>query len=349
MSVALPETKYSDAGDVHQFFHRLIEQTETLPGVVTVGAVSHLPLSGSYASGTTWVNSSETVPEERLAFEAERRWVSPDYFRAMGIELMRGRFFTDLDNSDGQLVAIVDEEFVRRFWPTENPIGKRISIHSDAQGQRVWRDVVGVVRHSRHYELGSVGREQAFYPYQQGLARELYLAIRTDTDPMMLAAAVRDEVWSIDANQPVAEVRTMEDLVAASVSQPRFNLLLIGSFATVALLLATVGIYGVVSYSVSQRNHEIGVRMALGAAGQDVLGLVLRQGMSVAGVGLGIGVVGAVWLTRMLAGMLYGVSTIDLLTYAGVVVLLGGVAVTACAVPALRASRVHPVEVLRQD
>jgi putative ABC transport system permease protein len=349
MSVALPGAKYRTPEDQHQFFDRLIENTEALPGVTSVGAISHLPLSGSYTSGTTWVNSSETVPEEGRAFEAERRWASPDYFRAMGIDLIRGRFFTDLDVANGQWVAIVDEEFVRRFWPTENPIGKQISIHRDDQGERVWREVVGVVRHSRHYNVGSAGREQAFYPYRQGSSNELYLAIRTEMDPTQVVGAVRDEVWALDPDQPIAEVRTMDELVAASVSQPRFNLLLIGSFAGIALLLATVGIYGVISYSVSQRNHEIGVRMALGAAGQDVLGLVLRQGLSIAGIGLVIGILGAVWLTRLLTNMLYGVGSVDLATYAGVVVLLGVVAAAACAVPALRASRVHPVEVLRQD
>ena len=177
----------------------------------------------------------------------------------------------------------------------------------------------------------------------------MYRAVRTEQDPLSLAAAVRNEIWANDPNQPISEMRAMSELVAASVSQPRFNLLLIGTFATVALLLATVGIYGVISYSVSQRYHEIGVRMALGAAGRDVLGLVLRQGLTVAGIGLAIGVLGAVWLTGLLTNMLYGVSQVDLATYTAVVLLLGGVALAACAVPALRASRVHPVEVLKQE
>jgi putative ABC transport system permease protein len=349
LRVALPETRYDTYQQVQQFFDQLIERTASLPGVISVGTITHLPLSGSYASGTTRVNSSEAVPEEEWALEAERRWVSPDYFRTMGVGLIRGRYFTALDNTDGAWVAIVDEEFVRRFWPNENPIGKRVSIHRDDQGEPVWREIVGVVRHSRHYELGSVGREQAFYPYRQGSENGMYLAVRTEADPIRLAAAVREEVWALDPNQPVSDVRTMEELVTASVSQPRFNLLLLGSFAGVALLLATVGIYGVISYSVSQRNHEIGVRMALGAAGGDVLGLVLRQGLSVTGIGLVIGVLGAVWLTRLLTNMLYGVSQVDLFTYSVVVMLLGGVAVAACAVPALRASRVHPVVVLKQD
>ncbi len=349
LRVSLPETRYNTYELVQQFYDQLIERTASLPGVTSVGTITHLPLSGSYASGTTRVNSSEALPEEEWALEAERRWVSPDYFETMGIGLVRGRFFTALDNTDGPFVAIVDEEFVRRFWPNENPIGKRVSIHRDDQGESVWREIVGVVRHSRHYELGSVGREQAFYPYKQGSENGMYVAVRTVSDPLSIAAAVREEVWTLDPNQPVSDVKTMDDLVTASVSQPRFNLLLLGSFAGVALLLATVGIYGVISYSVSQRSHEIGVRMALGAAGGDVLGLVLRRGLSVTGIGLGIGLVGAVWLTRLLTNMLYGVGQVDLVTYSAVVVLLGGVAAAACAVPALRASKVHPVVVLKQE
>ncbi len=349
LRVSLPETRYDGVESVHQFYDQVLANTASLPGVVSAGAITHLPLSGAYASGTTRVNSSEVVPEEGWAFEAERRWVSPDYFRAMGVDLVRGRYFTNLDNMDGAWVAIVDEEFVRRFWPNENPIGKGVSIHRDENGEQVWREIVGVVRHSRHYELNSVGREQAYYPYKQGLQRSMYMAVRTETDPLSLAAAARNEIWTIDPNQPVSEVRAMSELVAASVSQPRFNFLLIGSFAGVALLLATVGIYGVISYSVSQRNHEIGVRMALGAAGRDVLRLVLRQGIIVTAIGLAIGVVGAFLLTRLLTNMLYGVSQVDLVTYSAVVVLLGGVALAACAVPALRASRVHPVVVLKQD
>ena len=166
---------------------------------------------------------------------------------------------------------------------------------------------------------------------------------------MSLAAAVRDEVWAIDPNQPVSDVRPMEDLVTASVSQPRFNLLLLGSFAAVALLLATVGIYGVISYSVSQRNHELGVRIALGAAKREILLLILIDGLRTAGVGLGIGLVGAFGLTRLLGNMLYGVSPVDLLTYTGVTALLGAVAAMACSAPAFRASHVQPVSVLKQE
>ena len=244
---------------------------------------------------------------------------------------------------------MVDEEFVRRFWPTENPIGKRIAINRDANGEFVWREIVGVVRHSKHYDLSSVGREQAYYPYRQIPTTTMFLAIRAQSNPLALADAVRNEVWAIDPDQPVSHVQLMNELVSASVSQPRFNLLLLGGFSGIALLLATVGIYGVISYTVSQRSHEIGVRMALGAAGRDVMRLVLGQGLKVAAIGLAIGLFAAIWLTRLLGSMLYGVNPIDAVTYAGVILLLGSVAAVACAVPALRASRVHPMRTLRQE
>jgi putative ABC transport system permease protein len=349
LRVALPQTKYDTPQSIAQFYDGLLEGTRALPGVVSAGTISHLPLSGAYASGTTRVNSSETVPEDQWAFEAERRFVSPDYFRTMSVGIVRGRAFNEFDNADGLPVAMVDEEFVRRFWPNENPIGKRISINRDAEGELIWREIVGVVRHSKHYDLSSVGREQAYYPYKQVPATTMFLAIRTQSNPLALAAAVRNKVWAIDSEQPVSQVQLMNQLVSASVSQPRFNLLLLGGFSGIALLLATVGIYGVISYAVSQRSHEIGVRMALGAAGRDVVGMVLGQGLKVAGIGLVIGLFAAIWLTRLLGNMLYGVNPIDAVTYAGVIVLLGGVAAAACSIPALRASRVHPMNTLRQE
>lgn len=349
MRIALPQTKYDTPQRIAQFYDRLLEGTRTLPSVVSAGAISHLPLSGAYSSGTTWVSYSETVPEDQWAFEAERRFVSPDYFRTMSIGVVSGRAFDELDNADGPPVAMVDEEFVRRFWPTENPIGKRIAINRDANGEFVWREIVGVVRHSRHYDLSSVGREQAYYPYRQIPTTTMFLAIRAQSNPLALTNAVRNEVWAIDPDQPVSRVQLMNELVSASVSQPRFNLLLLGGFSGIALLLATVGIYGVISYTVSQRSHEIGVRMALGAAGRDVMRLVLGQGLKVAAIGLAIGLFAAIWLTRLLGSMLYGVNPIDAVTYAGVILLLGSVAAVACAVPALRASRVHPMRTLRQE
>ena len=349
MRISLPESKYGSSQEVAQFYDQLLERAASLPGVVAAGTISHLPLSGAYASGTTRVNQSESRPEDEWALEAERRFVSPDYFRAMGVQVVQGRSFDQLDNAEGQPVAIVDERFVQRFWATENPIGKQVSINRDANGNRVWREVVGVVRHSKHYNLSTVGREQAYYPYKQVPSNAMYLAVRTQSDPSSMSATLRNLVWAIDPDQPVSQVRTMDDLVAASVSQPRFNLLLFTAFGAIGLALATVGIYGVISYSVTLRSHEIGVRMALGAAAGSVLTLVLRQGMAVAGVGLALGVGAAIGLSQLATSLLYAVSPVDPVTYAGVVIVLGAVATAACSGPALRASRVDPIEVLRRE
>jgi len=224
-----------------------------------------------------------------------------------------------------------------------------VSLNRDADGEPIWREIVGVVRHSKHYSLQTVGREQAYYPYKQMPVNTMFLAARTQSNPASMAASIRNEVWAIDPNQPVSQVRTMNELVDSSVSQPRFNLLLFGAFGAIALLLAAVGIYGVIAYSVSQRSHEIGVRMALGAAAGTVLSLVLRQGLAVAGIGLAIGLAAATGLSRLMSGMLFAVSPVDPITYVGVALVLATVAAAACSIPALRASRLDPVEVLRRE
>ncbi len=352
MRIALPASRY-DGEQQRVFYDELLRSVQALPGVASAGLISHLPLSGAYASGTTRVNESQTVEPEHgdnfASIEADRRWVSPDYFQTMGVSLMRGRTFSPFDGPEASLVAIVDEEFVRRFWPTEQPIGKRVAINRDDDGNLVWREVVGVVRHSKHYNLSSVGREQVYFPYRQMPLTTMYLAIRTSGEPLALARAVRSEVWAIDPDQPVSDVETMGARVSAAVSQPRFNLALLAAFAAIALSLAAVGIYGVIAYSVRQRTHEIGVRMALGATRDAVRGLVFRQGMRLTLIGVATGLVAAIVLTRLLTALLYGVSPADPMTYGVVVLLLATVAAAACVFPASRATRVDPLAVLREE
>jgi putative ABC transport system permease protein len=351
LQISLPNSRY-DAEATRSFWDRLVERAEALPGVDQVGLVSHLPLSGAYASGTTRVERSEAMqpdPGDNFAsIEAERRWVSPEYFQTMGIQLIAGRMFTIADNIDAPLVAIVDEEFARRFWPGENPIGQRISINQNADG-RVWREVVGLVRHSRHYDPGTIGREAAYYPYAQAGVNTMFLAARTSTDPASVTSAVREAVWALDPDQPVSDIRTMEDRVGGAVAQPQFNLWLLAAFALIALLLAGIGIYGVIAYSVGQRRHEVGVRMALGADRADVRSLFLRQGMVLVAVGVALGVVAALGLSRLLTSLLYEVSPADPVTYIAVALVLSTVAVGACLIPAMVATRVEPVSVLREE
>ena len=351
LQVSLPNSAY-DAEATRSFWDRLLERTRALPGVTQAGLVSHLPLSGAYASGTTLVERSETVqpePGDNFAnIEAERRWASPEYFQTMGVQLVSGRTFTAADNLDAPLVAVVDEEFVRRFWPDENPIGQRVSIDSDADG-RIWREVVGVVRHSRHYDLSTVGREAAYYPYGQFGINTMYLAARTSTEPATVTSAVREAVWALDPDQPVSDIQTMDGRVGDAVAQPQFNLWLLGGFAAIALVLAGIGIYGVIAYSVGQRRHEIGVRMALGADRSTVRSLFLRQGMLLVAVGVALGIVAALGLSRLLASLLYEVSPADPVTYVAVALLLSAVAAGACLIPAIVATRVEPVTVLREE
>jgi predicted permease len=346
LSISLPGS-YSDQATA-SFYDRLITQVAGLPGVESVGAISHLPLSNAYYSGTTQVDESATLPEDERSIEADRRFVSPEYFQTMGVSLLSGRFFTEADNTDAPLVAMVDEEFVKRFWPTEEPIGKHVAISWTDAGP-AWREVVGVVRHSKHYNLSTVGREQVYFPYKQEPRSRMFLAVRTAVDPLSLAGAVRNEVWTIDPDQPVADVQAMGQRVGAAVAQPRFNLLLLGGFAVLALALAAVGIYGVISYSVSQRSHEIGVRIALGAETGQVVALVLRQGLGVVLVGLGIGTAAALSLSRLMSSLLFDVRATDPVTYVLVVAGLAAVGAAACYLPARRATRVEPVHVLTSE
>ncbi len=351
MRVALPGARYDTEASV-AFWDQLLERAAALPGVSSAGVISHLPLSGAYASGSTAVERSDAVPlTEGFNYpfiEADRRWVSPDYFQTMGVELISGRNFTRADNVDALPVAIVDEEFADRFWPGEDPIGQRVTLGAGG-GQPTWREVVGLVRHSKHYDLTTVGREQAYFPYAQFGINAMYLTVRTTAEPAALSRALQSEVWELDANQPVSDLQTMGDRVSGTVAQPRFNLVLLAGFAVLALVLAAVGIYGVIAYSVGQRTHEVGVRMALGADRGAVRALFLKQGMGTVGLGLLFGLVAALALSRLLTSLLYSVSPADPTTYIAVAAVLTLVAAAACLVPASMATRVEPVSVLRDE
>jgi putative ABC transport system permease protein len=354
LRIALPAARYDSTHKIVSFYDRLLERVAVSPGVASAGVISHLPLSASYASGTTVVNESRAVrPQGDFPYggiEADRRWVSPDYFRTMGVQVVRGRAFTPADDGNAPLVAIVDEEFVRRFWPGEEPLGKRVAIGGfGSPDGPAWREVIGVVRHSRHYNLNSVGREQVYLAYRQGGPATMYLAVRAAADPLGLVGQVRNEVWVLDPDQPVSDIRSMEQRVASAVSQPQFNLVLLATFAAIALALAAVGIYGVMSYAVAQRTHELGIRMALGATQREVRGLVVRQGMTLVAGGAAIGLGAALGLSRVLRALLYDVSPGDPLTYLGVALLLAGVAVLASFIPAARATRIQPLAVLRNE
>jgi len=361
MRLTLPGARYSDNTKVIGFYRQLLDRVKALPGVESAAAISQLPLSGAYSSGSTAVETPETDEvfkkfQNYPYIEADRRSVSADYFKTLGIALKAGRFLTDADNETAPAVAVVDEAFEKRFWPATGAVGKRF-ISGFNNGKFSFGEVVGVVSHIRHYGVDEVkkyslsqgGREEVYFPYTQRPQNQMYLAIRTGADPLALTGAVRSEVLALDSSQPVYEVKSMNQLVTTSLAQRQLNMVLFAAFSAIALILASVGIYGVMSYSVTQRTHEIGIRMALGAQQRGVLALVVRQGMSLALAGVGIGLVSAFALTRLMSSLLFGVSATDPLTFLAIAVLLTGVALVACFVPARRATRVDPMIALRYE
>jgi putative ABC transport system permease protein len=289
--------------------------------------------------------------------EADRRNVTPGYFDSLGVTLLKGRLITEADDKNAPPVAVVDEKFARRFWPDGNALGKRIAV-GGTRDNLLWGEIVGVISHIRHYGTNKEGqdrayfpegREQIYFPLAQNSSRTMYLAIHAANDPSNLINPVRNTVLALDRDLPVYEVKTMEQLVSKSVANPRLNVVLMSIFAAVALILSAVGIYGVMSYSVTQRTHEIGIRMALGATSRDVLRLVVGQGLALTGIGVGVGLVSAFFLTRLMSTLLFGVSTTDPGTFIVIALILTTVAFVACFIPARRATRVDPMVALRYE
>ena len=362
MRLTLPQIKYQENEQVAAFYRQFIEKVKTLPGVESAGAVTILPLSGSYSSGTTIVE--DTSAGEGLQqfqghpyLEADRRIVTPGYFESLGATLLKGRLITEADTDKSPPVVVVDEKFARRFWPDGEAVGKRVAV-GGGQNNIVWGEIVGVIGHIRHYGTNKEGqdrayfpegREQIYFPHAQNPARTMYVAIHTSTDASSLTNAARNVALSLDKDLPIYEVKTLDQLVSNAVANPRLNLVLMGIFAGVALILATVGIYGVMSYSVTQRTHEIGIRMALGAQATDVLKMVLKQGIALTGVGVVVGLGGALLTTRLMSSLLFGVSATDPVTFAVISLMIAGVALGACFIPARRATKVDPMIALRYE
>jgi putative ABC transport system permease protein len=348
-NLALPRAKYpSDTAQI-AFYDRVLAELAATPGVQSVGATSVMPFGGDWSTGTFTVEGYEP-PENGPRPWGDIRIVSPRFLPTLKAPLLKGRMLTDQDAPGAPLAVVVDEEAAKRFWPNEDPVGKRIG-RGSRDGQPIWWTVVGVVGHTAHEGLDAERRVQLYYPYRQSGTPFMSVAVRAAPggDPSALVPAVRRAVRAVDKDQPLAGIRTMEELLERSVGQRRLSMLLLGVFAGIALLLASVGIYGVMSYAVTQRSHELGVRMALGAARGNVLRLVMRQGMLLCAAGVVLGLLGALALTRLIAGQLYQVPATDPVTFAAVALLLTGVASVATLVPALRATRVDPVVALREE
>ena len=346
MQVALPGVKYSKPEQVRGFYRDLLQQMQALPGVHSAGAVSLLPLGGQSASGTTTIDS-QAVPLEDRTPEADQRSVTPDYFKAMGIGLVRGRFFDLRDTDSSQLVAIVDESLADRYWPNEDPIGKRL--HSGGGSNSPWATVVGVVRHVRNRTLEARSRVEVYWPETQRPSGAMTLTVLTSGNPLDLTSTVQRVVSSMDPDLPIYRVRTMTEVMGESVARRRLALILLAVFAGLALLLAAVGIYGVTSYLVTQRQQEIGVRMALGAQRGQVLSMVVGQGMRTILIGLAVGLPLSLVVTRLMSGLLFAVRPADPLALSGAMLALLLVAWLAILLPARRVTRVDPMVALRYE
>jgi putative ABC transport system permease protein len=341
--VSLPDAKYPDP-QKSAFFARLLQQVGSLPGVQSAGAIGHLPLSGDIESYAMEVVSRAPLPNEYA--NPDCHVVEPGYFEAMKIPLLRGRYFDERDGAQSPHVLIVNEAVARNVFPTEDPIGKQLQMGFNG----FTGTIVGVVGNTKDLTLDLASTESVYTPYAQAPSwNSMTLTIRTSSAPLALARSVHELVLGIDRDQPVSKVRTMNEVVEASVASPRFRTLLLALFGLTALLLAGLGIYGVMSYSVSQRTREIGIRMALGAERPEVVKMVLRHGFVLTLAGVGAGLAGALGLTHLLSSMLYEVRPTDPLTFLGVTGVLTACALLACYIPARRATKVDPMEALRYE
>jgi putative ABC transport system permease protein len=345
LKVSLPETKYDSEAKQAAFYRQMLEQVAALPGVRQVGAVSDLPLGGAEEVVRFYVEG-RPLPERGQAPQADLRSASADYFRVMGIHLLKGRSFSNQDDQRTGGVAIISETLANRFWPDADPLGRRIN-WGDPNNEKDWLTIIGVVADVKSSSLQLAPRPQLYLSHLQSPWGRATLVVKTDANPMDVAAAARQKIWDIDRDQPVTEIRLMQDYVTASIAPQRFVLLLLGLFAGVAVLLASLGIYGCLTYTVEQRTREIGIRLALGAQTADVLKMIIMEGMKLALAGVGIGLAAAFGLMRLIKSLLFGVSATDPLTFGGVSLLLAAVALLACYVPARRATKVDPMVALR--
>jgi putative ABC transport system permease protein len=345
----LSATDYPQPPDVVGFYRQLIERVRDLPGVTATGAVRILPLARQIGDWSIVIEGRPRVAGENP--NGDFQTATPGYFETMGIPLVRGRFITAADREDAPLAVVINETMANRYWPGEDAIGKRFIMGTDP---KPWLTIVGIVRTVRHNAIVEPPRAEMYVPHAQvaqqigGTPRAMSLVLKTTGEPLALASAIRETVRALDKNLPVSEIRTMDEVTASALSQPRFTTLLLGLFAALALTLAAIGIYGTVSLLVAERTQEMGIRLALGAERGTILRLILGQGMMLAVLGLALGLAGAALLTRLLASLVYGVGTLDPITFTAVPALLAAVAVVACLAPAQRAASVDPVLTLRR-
>jgi len=345
----LPTTKYGQGAPRVDFFDQLLQRLRATPGVIDASAINDLPLAGGGGWAEEVTLEGRDAASSETTLPADVNAVTPRYFHTMGIPLLAGRDFTEQDRGafwlgESPLTLIVNETFARRYWPNENPIGKRFR-----PGKGSFGTVIGMVGDVRSQSLEREARPAFYFSYGHFSFPALTIVVRASAPPEAMTAALRAQVYALDHDLPVYNIRPMEQIVSNAAGQPRFHTLLLGLFSAAALLLAAIGIYGVMAYTVTQRTHEIGVRMALGARTRDTLRHVLGQGMKLVLIGATLGLAGAFVAARALKSMLFDVSPADPLTFAAVTVFLTFVAFTACWIPARRATKVDPLVALRHN
>ncbi|HEY0098819.1 MAG TPA: FtsX-like permease family protein, partial [Pyrinomonadaceae bacterium] len=345
LQVSLPAAKYSEPAKQRAVFQEIFQRLESLPGAQAVGISNDFPLAGNMQTSQPYIEGRVTIPGQESLSGVHA--VSHNYFQAMGIPLLKGRAFTASDIESAQPVMIINKMMAQRLFANEDPLGKRVKFSDDPNVP--WNEVVGVVGDVRHNGLDIEPQMETYLPYPQSPRTIMAIAVRSTSDPTAMTSAVRRAILEVDNAQPIYDIKTMEQRLSEAVAPRRLSMALFSFFAAVALVLAIVGVYGVMSYSVNQRTHEFGIRMALGAQHTDVLKLVLRQGVILAIAGILIGVIAAYAVTRFMSGLLYGVSATDPLIFIAVSLVLMIIALLACYIPARRATKVDPIIALRYE
>jgi predicted permease len=355
MQVYLPPAQYNTPAAIKSFYDQALERVSAVSGIKAAGAINFLPLT-AWRDYTDFDIEGRPAPPPGEEFTSQYRVVDTNYFRTMEIPLLRGHGFTSADSAEAPGVAIVNAALVRRYWSNSDPIGQRIHLHSEANAapyrpviRDSWLRIVGVAGDIHDWQWGDNLVDVVYLPAEQNPSRIMRVVARANGDPLRLAPNVRQAILKVDPNQPVTDVKTMDELVSEAMAQRRATMLLLATFAGLALVLAAVGVYGVFAYSVTQRRHEIGIRMAIGAQTRDVMKLIMGQSLVLAGLGIVIGGLASLSLGRWLASQLYGVKVTDPATYFGVSAVLLVVALAACWIPARRAARMDPVTALRYE
>jgi putative ABC transport system permease protein len=347
MVIRLPDASYSQDPQIVNFFVQALERVRTLPGVRSAGIINFLPLYGGLGSNTGFKIEGEPEPPPGQGPATDVRVVDAGYFQTMGIPLLRGRNLTEMELREPKKVILINEALARKHFPNQDPIGKRLDVGMFETP--VWAEIIGVVGNVRYDSLIDESPPAVYFPHADLAYSFMTLVVRTDSDPAAIAPAVQREIRGLDANQPVSDVRTMDQVMSEWVSRSRFNTLLLGLFAGLATLLSAVGIFGVMNYSVALRTRELGLRLAVGAQPRQVLLLVLKQGLFLTVLGVIVGLAAAFALTRLLSGLLFGVEAVDVSTFTTIAVFLVLVSLLACYLPARRAMRIDPLRALRYE